>query len=159
MGNPFPVPAHSYLFHTFYLTYISMVLLALSKSATEKMFEIKSEKILPRAGRQTQSIPLNAAWNGWELSPQCSIFALAHTEHCQLTARVDGIDRAFLFGNTRLSLLAPGLAHSHSCLGTLQVSRGLALFYNWTIDLYLGPDTTLVLSGASPVTLIRVVGV
>jgi len=29
---------------------------------------------------------------------------------CQLTARIDGIDRDFLFGNAQLPLLAPGLA-------------------------------------------------
>ena len=44
-----------------------------------------------------RSIPLNPRSNGWELSELCLIFVLAKNEHCQLTARLDGlIDISFL---------------------------------------------------------------
>jgi len=45
VGNPFPVPIHSYSVHMFYLVYISVILLALSKRARIKISENKSEKI------------------------------------------------------------------------------------------------------------------
>ena len=45
MGNPFRVPTrgfhHSYFVHMLYLAYITIILLARSKSAAAKMFEIK----------------------------------------------------------------------------------------------------------------------
>ena len=59
---------------------------------------------------QTHLIPLNAASSGRELSEICSVFALGQSEHRHLTARIDGIDRAFLFGNAWLPLLAKSLS-------------------------------------------------
>jgi len=63
--------------------------------------------MLSSEGHQPQPIPLNAALSGPELSEKCSIFALGKSEHSQLTARIDGIDRAFLFGNARHPVLDP----------------------------------------------------
>ena len=59
-------------------------------------------------GGETRKIPLNAGSNGRELSEIRSIFERGQSEHCQLTARIDGIDRAFLFGNGVAPGLAPG---------------------------------------------------
>jgi len=36
-------------------------------------------------------------------------FRTASSEHCQLTARIDGIDREFLFGNARGTRARTGL--------------------------------------------------
>jgi len=63
--------------------------------------------MLSSEGLRPQLIPLNVASNGRELSEKCLIFALGESEHSQLTARIDGIDRAFLFGNARHLVLAP----------------------------------------------------
>jgi len=80
-----------------------------SEWVATKKCEIKYEKMLPFAGCQPRPIPLNAASNGRELSEKCLIFALGENEHRQLIARIDGIDRAFLFGNARHpALLVPG---------------------------------------------------
>jgi len=46
---------------------------------------------------------------------------------CQLTARIDGIDGDFLFGNGRHPPLARECSPFPSCLGTTQVCEGLAL--------------------------------
>ena len=54
----------------------------------------------------------NIVTNRRELSEICSIFVLRKSEHSQLAARIDGIDRDFLFGNGRPYLLAPRLAPS-----------------------------------------------
>jgi len=68
-------------------------------------------------------------------------------------ARIDGNDRAFLFGNARHPLLAPGCSPFPSRSGTTQVSRGLGLVHNNCAVVCLEFDTTPVSSGASPVTL------
>ena len=68
-------------------------------------------------------------------------------------ARIDGNDRAFLFGNARHPLLAPGCSPFPSRSGTTQVSRGLGLVHNNCIVVCLEFDTTRVSSGVSPVTL------
>ena len=67
--------------HMFYLAYITISLLARSKSVTTKMCEIKCEKIWPYAEYQPRLILLNAVLNGREMSSQCSIFALLESEH------------------------------------------------------------------------------
>ena len=68
-----------------------------------------------------RKIPLNAASNGQELSEIRSIFERGQSEHCQLTARIDGIDRTCLFGNGAASGLAPGCTPFPSRLGPPQV--------------------------------------
>ena len=73
------------------------------------MGEIKYDKVPTPAGRQTRTIPLNAATNGQQLNELRSIFVRVPSEHCQLTARIDGIDRDFLFGNARGTRARPRL--------------------------------------------------
>ena len=51
-----------------------------------------------------RAIPLNAASDGRELSELCSNLTLGPSEHCQLTAQIDWIDRGFHFGNVRIPL-------------------------------------------------------
>jgi hypothetical protein len=71
---------------------------------------------------------------------------------CQLTARIDGIDRAFLFGNARLPCSRQGCSPFPSHLGTVLVSWGLALVRTDHFIAYLGIDTAPESSGAGPVT-------
>jgi len=80
------------------------------------------------------------------------------TGQCQLTARIDGIDRDFLFGNVRLPLFARGCRHSPSCFGVIQVSEGLALIINNYSDIYLGFLTFFRSPGTVPGTLASRVG-
>ena len=117
------------------------------------MCEIKYEKIPPPAGRATRSIPLNAAVNERELSWQCLTFALGQSEHRQLTARIDGIDRAFLVWNVRLPCSRPGCSPSPSHLGATRVSGGLALLHTNYSDVYLCFETILAPSSTCPDTL------
>jgi hypothetical protein len=44
------------------------------------------------------------------MSGQWSILVPDESGHCQLNAQIDGIDRAFLFGNAQLPWLAPGIS-------------------------------------------------
>ena len=81
------------------------------------------------------------------------IFALGESEHASSPARIDGIDRAFLFGNARHPVLALGCTPSTMRSGVTQVSWGLPQVGTNYSTIYLGFDTTLVSSGASPVTL------
>jgi len=119
----------------------------------QKSSKLNTRKIPGPAERQIREIPLNAPLNGRELSEICLIFVRVPGEHCQLTARIDGIDRDFLFGTRAVPGLAPGCSPFPSRLGATQVSRGLALRYTNYYNVYLGFDTAFVLSGASPVTL------
>ena len=77
---------YPYLVNIYMLAYLSIILLAGPKSVTTKVFEIKSEKNTRSVGCQPQSIPLNAAANGRELSKKCSIFALGQGEHASSSA-------------------------------------------------------------------------
>jgi hypothetical protein len=78
---------------------------------------------------------------------------------CQLTARIDGIDRAFLFGNARLPCSHLGCSSFPSYFGTTQVSRGLALVDTNYFIIYLGFETIFGSPGTSPGTLTSWVGV
>ena len=80
------------------------------------------------------------------------IFSQAESEHSQLIARIDGIDGNFLFGNSAATGLALGPSPFLLHLGGTNVSQGLALLYIMSNNMYLGFDTSLVSSGASPVT-------
>ena len=75
------------------------------------------------------------------------------SEHCQLIARIDGIDGNFLFRNGMATGLTLGPSPFLSHLGATQVSQGLALLYIMSTNMYLGFDTILVSSGVSLVTL------
>jgi hypothetical protein len=101
---------------------------------------------------QARSIPLKTTRNGQELSELCSISSQGEGEHCQLIARIDGIDRDFLFGNGAATGLALGCSPFPSCPGVTQVSRGLALLYTTSTNMCLGFDTAPVSPGASPGT-------
>ena len=116
-GKPSGIPTQGslwlYFVRIFYLAYIIIIFLASLKSVTTKISEIKYEKMLSPARRQTRSIPLNAASNGQELSLQCLIFALGQSEHASSLRgaridRIDRIDRAFPFGNAQLPCLHSG---------------------------------------------------
>jgi len=74
----------------------------------QKICEIKYEKNTIPAGHQTRTIPLKAVTNGQQLNELCLIFVRVPSEHCQLSARIDGIDRGFLFGNAAAELSPPG---------------------------------------------------
>ena len=75
------------------------------------------------------------------------------SEHPQSAAWIDGIDRDFLFGNTRPPLLVCGLTPSPSQFGTTRVNWGLALVnINYSM-VYLGFVTTLGSFGECLVTL------
>ena len=65
-----------------------------------------------------------------------------------------GVVSDFLFGNDAATGLARNCSPLRSHLGPTQVSRGLALLYIISTNIYLGFDTTLVLSRAVPDTLI-----
>ena len=81
----------------------------------------------PYVRHRTRSIPLNAARNGRELSLQCSIFALAKSEHCQLTARPIG-----LMGLIATSLFGTrGFPCSH--LGSPPTTRISFVYYVYLI--------------------------
>ena len=75
-------------------------------------------KTLASGERQTRSIPLDAASNGRESSEIRPIFVLRKSEHSQLTARIDGIDRTFLSGNPRFPYSRPGCSPSPRILVT-----------------------------------------
>jgi len=64
-SSPFRVPTqgsrHSYVVHMLYLAYINMILLACSKSAATKMFEIKYEKNTRHCGTLTAFNPAKCA--------------------------------------------------------------------------------------------------
>ena len=105
--------------------------------------------MLPPAGRHTRAIPLNAASNGRELSEICSIFGRSESDHPQSTTRIDGIDRDFLFGNTRPPCSHSGCNPFPSRLGTTQVRQGLALVYTNYYIVYLGFKTPLGLPSMS----------
>ena len=79
--------------------------------------------------------------NGQELGKLCLIFGQGESEHCQLIARIDGIDRDFLFGNGAATGLALGCRPFPSLPGATQVSRGLALLYIAFNNMYLGFET------------------
>jgi len=72
---------------------------------------------------------------------------------CQLIRGLMGLIATSFLG-TRGTRCSPRVAPPFpSRLGTTQVSRGLALVGTNYLIIYLGFDTTLVSSGASPVTL------
>jgi len=68
-------------------------------------------------------------------------------------AWIDGIDRAFLFGNARHPVLALGCTPSTTRSGATQVSWDLPQVGTNYSTIYLGSDTKMVSPGASPVTL------
>ena len=76
--------------------------------------------MLHPAEHKSRAIPLNAASNGRGLSEICSIFGRSVSEHPQSATWIDRIDRNFLFGNTRLPLLARGLTPSPRNWGPLR---------------------------------------
>ena len=100
-----------------------------------------------------RTIPLKAGSNGRELSEIRSIFVQGVSEHCQLTARIDGIDGGFLFGNARLGVLALGLIHFPFLLGTVPVHGGLTPVQTNCSIVYLGCEITPGLFGEGLVTL------
>ena len=68
-------------------------------------------------------------------------------------AEIDGIDRGFLFGNTRFPLLLLGCSPFPSRLGITKVREGLALVHtNYSIA-FLGIETHFGSPGSSPGTL------
>ena len=71
----------------------------------------------------------------------------------QLTARIDGIDRTFLFGNGAASGVRPRCSPFPSCLGAAQVSWGLALLLIYYSNIYLEFKTTPGSFGESLATL------
>ena len=71
----------------------------------------------------------------------------------QLTARIDGIDRTFLFGNGAASGVRPRCSPFPSCLGATQVSWGLALLLIYYSNMYLKFKTTPGSFGESLATL------
>lgn len=73
------------------------------------------KKILLYRRNPGQSIPLNAILSERELSKKCSILPW----DCQLTARIDGIDGSFLFGNAQFSQFATGVQHLPLAFGDL----------------------------------------
>jgi len=76
----------------------------------------------------------------------------------QLTARIDGIDRNFLSGNTRLPLLARRCSPFPSRLGAMQVCGGLALAHTNYSNVCLGIVTHFGSSSTGPGTLAPRVG-
>ena len=80
MGIPFQMTVrgscHSKFINIFVLSYISIILLASSKSVHTKISEIKCEKNMNLYKTANRSIPLNTVSNGRELSWWCSIFTL-----------------------------------------------------------------------------------
>jgi hypothetical protein len=108
--------------------------------------------------RKKRTIPPNATLNGQKSSEICSIFALGLSLHCQLTARIDGIDRDFLFGNARFPSSRLGCSPFPSRLGTLQVSRALALIHTNYYVMYLGSGTNFRSPSISTDTLTSWVG-
>jgi hypothetical protein len=80
------------------------------------------------AERYARSIPLNATPNGRILSWKCSIFAPGQSEQSRLAARIDGIDRAFLFGKTRLPERASSITTQKIIDGSARLQIGSAQF-------------------------------
>ena len=117
------------------------------------MFEIKYEKNTRLCGTSTACDPAKRGLERTRIGPAMLNFRPGGKPSTPAHPRIDRIDRAFLFGNARHPVLAPGCTPFPSHLGGTQVSWGLALLgYNHFI-VYLGFDTTLVSSGAGPVTL------
>jgi hypothetical protein len=109
VGNTFPpfrMPARgslqSYFVHIFYLAYIIIILLACSKSVTAKICENKSEKNT-RPYRMLRAVdPAKRGPKRTNIELTMLDFRPGAKRVCQLTARIDGINRAFLFRNARL---------------------------------------------------------
>jgi hypothetical protein len=153
---PFRIPTQgslqSYFVHMFYLAYIIIILLAHSKSATTKICRKKYIKNTRpcRTPRPVDPAKRGPKRTGIELA--MLDFRPGAKRACQLTARIDGIDRAFLFGNARLPCSCQGCSLFPSRLGTIVVSWGLALIGTNYFIAYLGIDTAPESSGAGPVT-------
>jgi hypothetical protein len=149
VGNTFPpfrMPARgssqSHFVHIFYLAYIIIILLARSKSVTINICENKYIKNT-RTCRTLR--PVDPAKRGLERTNIESTmlgFRPGAKQVCQLTARIDRIDRTFLFGNVRLPCSRRGCSPFPSRLGVAQVSRGLALVRTNCFIVHLGFDTT-----------------
>jgi hypothetical protein len=93
----------------FYLAYIIIILLADSKSVAIEICEFKYEKNT-RPCRMPRAVdPAERALERTNIEPTMLDFRPGAKRACQLTARIDGIDRDFLFGNARPPLLAPGM--------------------------------------------------
>lgn len=95
-----------------------------SEKRGEKNGRKSPKKILIYIGHRTRFNPLNATSNGRKLNEERSIYALGLNRHCQLTARIDGIDRDFLFGNARFPQVAPGVQPLPLAFGALTGEQG-----------------------------------
>ena len=102
---------------------------------TQKSSKLNTGKILGPAEHQTRAIPLNATSNRRGLSEICSIFVGAPSEHCQLTARIDGIDRDDLLRFSRRCdwyliryTLAPPCKHFRPISDLPTLFRGCFMF-------------------------------
>jgi len=144
---------YPYLVNIFLLAYLSIILLAGSKSVTAKMFEKKSGKNTRPCRTSTACDPAKRGLERTRIELTMLDFRPGGKRACQLTRGFDGIDRDFLFGNARHPVLAPGCTPFPSRLGGTQVGWGLSPVGNNHSIVYLGFDTSLVSPGTSPVTL------
>jgi hypothetical protein len=154
---PFRIPTQgslqSYFVHMFYLAYIIIILLADSKSVTAEICENKSEKNT-RPCRTPRAVdPAKRVLERTNIELAMLDFRPGAKRACQLTAQIDGIDRAFLFGNARLPCSRQGCSPFPSRLGTIVVSWSLALIGANYFIVYLGIDTAPESSGAGAATL------
>jgi hypothetical protein len=99
---------HLYFVHISYLSYIIMILLACSKIVRINICKIKYLKNTRPCKTSRAVDPAKRDLKRTNIELAMLDFRPGQSEQCQLTARIDGIDRAFLFGNARLPPLAFG---------------------------------------------------
>ena len=94
-------PHHSHFFHIFYLVYISIISLAESKSMRTKISEIKYIKNTTPYRTSNPVDPAKSRAKRTRIEQDMLDFCPGMKRTSQLIARIDGIDRDFLFGKAR----------------------------------------------------------
>jgi hypothetical protein len=107
---------HSKFINIFVLPYISIILLARSKSVTTKRCEIKYKINTTPCGIPNAVDPAKRGVERMRIEPRTLGFRSETKRAWPAIGRIDRIDRAFLFGNARLGPApARGCSSPHNC--------------------------------------------
>jgi hypothetical protein len=131
----------------FYSPYISIILLAEQKSMRTKMLEIKYEINTTPCRTSNAVDPAKNGAKRTRIERDMLNSCPGMKRASQPTARIDGIDRDFLFWNP---CSHAGCSPFPSRLGVTQVCEGLALVYTNNFNVYLGFVTNFGSPGTGP---------
>jgi hypothetical protein len=109
---------HLHFVHIFYLSYIIVILLARSKSVRINICEIKYSKNIKPCRTPRAIDPAKRDLKRTNIELAILGFCSGTKRACQLTARIDGIDRNSLFGNARSPCSRSGCSPSPRVLGS-----------------------------------------